>query len=314
MFYVNINFKKGDKYSVEIISKNIFQITLPFINDTDIYQLKLEDNDLKILADCFEKLFSDFNIIEAVMFVEFPAWYPLVKLLKNKYNFPIIFDCLDEFAGFKNIKKDVVNYEDSLVKISDLCVATSLKLFQKHKELTKKIVLIKNGTDFKFFHDLPPNNLLSKLKKPIIGYYGAIAEWFDIESIEFVAKNRPDWNIVLIGRITNINLEQLKKYKNIYFIKEQPYSALPLYLYWFDVCLIPFKLNDLTLSTNPVKFYEYISSGKPVVTSNLPELRPYSDIAYISKNKEEFLANIECALNEKNNEIKEKRIKVGQTA
>jgi GT2 family glycosyltransferase len=79
------------------------------------------------------------------------------------------------------------------------------------------------------------------------------------------------------------------------------------------VCIIPFKITDLTLSTNPVKFYEFISSGKPVVSSKLPELLPYANLLYLSESKEEFLKNIELALKESNEDLKKKRIEIAKS-
>jgi glycosyltransferase involved in cell wall biosynthesis len=83
------------------------------------------------------------------------------------------------------------------------------------------------------------------------------------------------------------------------------------YLGYFDVCIIPFVLNDLIRNTNPVKFYEYISSGKPVVSVRLPELEVYSDICYLADTKEEFSNCIKKSLEEESI-LKEKRMKVAR--
>ena len=172
---------------------------------------------------------------------------------------------------------------------------------------------MRNATEFEHFHHLMPNDLLKGIKKPIIGYYGAIAEWFDSGLIEYVASQRPDWSIVLIGHTFGSDIRKLKKFKNVYFLGEKPYGELPKFLYWIDVCMIPFKINELTLSTNPVKFYEFISSGKPVVAVRLPELLPYADILYLSKDKEDFIKNIETALKEKDKDLIGRRINLARS-
>ena len=165
-----------------------------------------------------------------------------------------------------------------------------------------------NGTDFEHFHRLPPNNLLREVPKPVIGYYGAIAEWFDTDIVEYIASERPEWSLVLIGHTFGSDVQSLKPYRNIRLLGEKPYSELPKFLSGFDVGIIPFRINDLTLSTNPVKFYEFMSSGKPVVATRLPELLPFADYLYLAGTKEDFLEKIEAALQEKDESLTRKRI------
>jgi len=93
------------------------------------------------------------------------------------------------------------------------------------------------------------------------------------------------------------------------FLGERPYSELPKYLYDFNVCLIPFKNTQLIHATHPVKIYEYLAAGKPVVTTNLDELKPIADLCYIAKDKEDFLEKLDIALKENDNEHVQKRIK-----
>jgi GT2 family glycosyltransferase len=311
VFYLSINLRKQASYKKKFVSENVYEITLPFKERTTIYNIDLQ-GDLETLTTAFRTLFGDFRIKESVIIVQFPLWFPLVARLKSEHHTRVIFDCLDEFSGFKGISADIVRAEELLLNISDFCIATSAGLHEKLKSKCKNISLIRNGTEFDFFHKLPSNELLKQLKKPIIGYYGAIAAWFDTEIVEHIAVQRPDWNIVLIGHTFGSFIEKLKKHKNIHFLGEKPYTELPKFLYWFDVCMIPFKLNELTLSTNPIKFYEFISSGKPVVSSRLPELLPFSDVLYLSQNKDEFLKNIMAALEENDQNLIKRRIELAR--
>ncbi len=140
--------------------------------------------------------------------------------------------------------------------------------------------------------------MLKNIPGPIIGYYGAISDWFDCELIEYLAVSRKDWSFVLIGGTFGADVSKLKRLSNVHMLGEKPYGELPAYLYWFDVCLIPFKLTPLIEATHPVKFYEYLSSGKPVVVTRMPELIPYGDLCYIAEDKEDFLHKLEAALKE----------------
>jgi GT2 family glycosyltransferase len=235
-------------------------------------------------------------------------WFPLVNYFKDTYHAVVVFDVLDEFSGFSNAHPDIKKFEEQMTGIADYFICTSRKIYEGLKSKKNNVQLIPNAVEFNFFNRLPKNKLLKDLAKPIIGYYGAIAEWFDIGLIEFIARQKPGWNIVLIGHTFGAALNRLEQFANVHLLGEKPYDSLPGYLYWFDVCLIPFKLSDLILSCNPVKFYEYISSGKPVVSTNLPEIHPYSDIVYLATGKEEFLEKIQLALKENDVKIRKKRI------
>ncbi|MEI8313783.1 MAG: glycosyltransferase, partial [Verrucomicrobiota bacterium] len=100
---------------------------------------------------------------------------------------------------------------------------------------------------------------------------------------------------------------ELERLPNVHLFGLQPYERMPRYLYHFDVCIIPFKLNEVTRATDPVKFYEYVSSGKPVVSVNLPELEQYRDYLYLAATKEEFALNLDAALQERDPGLVERR-------
>ncbi|HOH58674.1 MAG TPA: glycosyltransferase, partial [Bacilli bacterium] len=123
----------------------------------------------------------------------------------------------------------------------------------------------------------------------------------------YLAKNNPDLNLVFIGKINGRSIRHLYKYRNIYLLGEIEYPYLRCYLAYFDVCIIPFIINDLIQNTDPVKFYEYISAGKPVVSNMLPELQKYKDICYLYKSPNSFNRNIMKALKENDPKIVAKR-------
>lgn len=312
VFYLNIEFISGDTCKVREIRENLYEVFLPSSEKKSLYQFS-DAEDFKGGLEEMEKLFRDFSIQEALSIVHFPLWYPLASFLRKKYGTKLIFDCLDEFSGFSNIGQGIFLTEEKLITEADYSFGSAKILKEKLEKKTEKVTLLPNATEFEHFHHLPENKTLQGFSKPIIGYYGAIAEWFDSELVEFLATSRPDWTFVLIGHTFGAALGNLRNLKNVHLLEEKPYSELPKYLYWFDVCTIPFKINELTLSTNPVKFFEYSSSGKPVVSTALPELEPYRDMVYISHSKEAFLENIDRALKEgPESEVIEKRTQVAR--
>jgi O-antigen biosynthesis protein len=133
----------------------------------------------------------------------------------------------------------------------------------KNIKINQNTIQVKNGTEFEHFNQAVKNGKLSYLAdKPIIGYYGAISDWFDIDMVEYCATQLPEYNFVMIGSTFGCDISRVETIPNIHFLGEIPYKELPGYYAYFDVCLIPFQIIPLTLATNPVKFYEYLSAGK----------------------------------------------------
>ncbi len=291
--------------SIKISDKcdNIYQIQLPLLVNLNIYQDTLSENHIKILLSAINIIKDKFAINHLVSIIHQPFWFPLVqKINRNK----IVYDCMDEHSGFTTNSIHQQQLEQKLCQSADLVITSSENLYQKASKTNQNVIIIRNGSDIDHFYELPICHE-SMIKKPIIGYYGAISDWFDIELIASAARYYPDYSFVLIGHTYGADTSNLEKLPNIYLLGEKNYQELPEYLACFDVCLIPFKINSLTLATNPVKFYEYISSGKPVVSTALPELTPHQDICYIAKDHNEFIDYIKTALDESDKSIISKR-------
>ncbi len=299
----------GDDYALEKVQDHILHITLPSSRDLSIYTDPIDTESLSRMLKSIDRLRIEHMISNAICIVELPFWYPLAKELKERYDWKIVYDCMDEHMGFSTNEGQMLSKESRLGMDSSLVVVTSQYLHDKMVKVNKNCVRVPNATDFQHFSRLPENNLLKSVGKPIIGYYGALSEWFDIEMIEWAAKARKDWQFIFIGgNDSGVDMSALERLPNVRFLGEKSYAEIPEYLYWFDVCIIPFKLSKLTEATDPVKFYEYISSGKPVVSVRLPELFPVADYLYLANDKEDFVRKIEAALEEKDEGIRQRRI------
>jgi glycosyltransferase involved in cell wall biosynthesis len=124
-----------------------------------------------------------------------------------------------------------------------------------------------------------------------------LQDWIDLDAIADLAKQRPNWSFVLIGPSgPGVDLTSLKQLANIHLLGKRDHEDLPQYLKGFDLCLNPFKLNRLTTNVSPLKFYEYLASGKPIVTITLPELEQFSSQVEIANDPSEYLTKIETAL------------------
>lgn len=230
----------------------------------------------------------------------------------------VVYDCADEHAAFTGFitRETVESLEERLIKKADAVFATATELRNRKQKYREDIHLVPNGADVEHFKqalkpDFPVAEELQNLSRPIIGFYGGISDWIDLTLLEEVAKAHPDWSVVMVGPV-DTHISHLKKYPNLQFLGKRDYGRLPTYLKGFDVCLVPFKINDLTVNVNPVKLYEYLAAGKPVVSSPLPEVRQFSEVVRIGETPAQFLAQVEAALAETGAEQVAQRVAVAE--
>lgn len=295
VFYVNANHFNPD--SVVRICNNLYVINIHNDQSTAIHLTDWHDQ-LFLLHEKLDKIMNTYCIRDAVVVVDYPNWIFTAEYLRNLYGFKIITDYMDDFTGFLNPAERLVKENcKKLLKSSDYVIASSEFLYDIAKKYNKNIEIIRNGTEYAHFHKAAVEH---KNERKIIGYYGAVAEWFDYAKVIYVAQNMPECDVVIIGRVT-AGEKQLSKYNNIKLLGEIPYNELPKYLECFDVCLIPFDTStDLIKATNPVKFYEYLSAGKKIVATDIPELEPFKDkYVYLSNDNHQFLEYIKVCLENK---------------
>lgn len=309
VFYLTVNLSPTKKaYSIREIQAGVYEVNISVNKKYNVYNGSLTSEQIDSLVKSFTQLRADYGIDRAISFVEFPRWVSIASRLNDIFGWQIIYDCLDEYSDFSNVDQSILQDEATLVQNSALVVTTSDYLYDKVRQIQQDVALVPNAGDFEHFSNLPQSDLLSYIGKPIIGYYGAISDWFDSDLVNYIAKKRPDWNFVFIGHTFGSDISELEKLPNVYFLGEKDYSVLPMYLYWFDVCLIPFRITELIRATHPVKFYEYLSAGKPVVSAKLPELMPYSHLCYLVDDKDDAITKITTALSEKDEGLKNMRI------
>jgi len=308
VFYFTVTLQPIKKpYSITPLENNIFQIELNCPKYFDIFKDEFDEKLTSQLIENIRFIRSEIPL-DGVSFVMFPTWEPLVLKLREAFDFKIIYDCVDDVSSFSNVNKKRKKENEILVKNCDLVIASSSKLYDSLSKSAKKSIFIPNAGDFDHFKT-SSTHLLNDYKKPIIGYFGAIAEWFDTMLVEHIAKKRPDLTFIFLGDTYGSNLTSIRKLHNVSFLGERPYSELPKYLHSFDVCIIPFKLTSLVLASHPIKIYEFLAAGKPVVTTKIPDLVELSDICYVAEDKEDFLEKLDLALkNKEDDKMIEKRI------
>lgn len=263
----------------------------------NIYKDTLEKEQYCFIVQSVNLLRNSLNLGFTTSIIDHPFWRQIVESLSSNI---MIYDCMDYHAGFENNDNyRIIAEEKKLLISSDLVVATSQRLSAIISNIRDNII-IRNAAEVAYFSADPSECCIQK-NKPIVGYYGAIAEWFDVELVAKCAENYPNYDFVLIGQVT-CDVSILKKKPNVIFLGEIPYKDLTKYLKAFDVCLIPFKIIELTLCTNPVKVYEYLVTGKPVVCTAMPEVKIIDEYVHVAGEHQDFIDSIELAMSEIDNE------------
>jgi glycosyltransferase involved in cell wall biosynthesis len=217
----------------------------------------------------------------------------------------LIYYCVDEYTAFTGASKGLKEIEQDLLSRSDLVIVSAEKLIESKRPYNKNTFLIRHGTDWKHFRqalseDLEVPGDIETLPRPIIGFHGLLADWVDYELLKKVATHFRNGSVVLIGKVAvdaEKKIRVLDGVDNIHLLGPKPYSDLPSYCKGFDVALNPFEINELTLAANPLKVREYLSAGLPVVSTDIPEVR-ILEYCFVSRSHDEFIKNIETALEE----------------
>ncbi len=301
VFYIQANFYPGMTPTIKQIKENVYLIRLPKEHGTILFNSTLSKDNIVSLEFSMLKVVNSFNIQSAILIVYLPFWRKLAIRLRETFGWKLVYDCMDDHADFSNSSDLAIQDEQLLLGKSDLVLATSLILLKKVEKENKNSILIPNGSDFDLFHKAAQEidtNELNKLDYPIIGYYGAFADWFDTKLVRGLANAHPEWTFVLIGSTELADLKPIKELPNIHMLGEKPYNQLPGYLSNFDVCIIPYAKSPSTDAMNPINLFEFLSAGKPVVATRLNEISNYSDYVLLAETQKEWELSIQKALSE----------------
>jgi len=254
------------------------------------------------------KIIDNLKLKNIVLWSYFPMFTGYFDRIKSEIK---IFDTVDnwiEHNNFQSYKERLRKNYNIIDKKADVIFTVSedlVKLFPTNKN----VHWIPNGVDVNFFQNTRYKILdTKKIPHPIIGYVGIIQNRIDMDLIEYLAKNNPDKSVVLIGTIwPDADIKKIKNIKNIYLLGHKSYQELPSYIHQFDIAIIPHKINKFTKSMNPLKLYEYLACGKPIVTTPIAGIENFKDLISIASNEEEFNDKIQEALQNNNKKMIIKR-------
>jgi glycosyltransferase involved in cell wall biosynthesis len=250
----------------------------------------------------------------------------------------VIYHIVDEYTGYSGVSEAwrpvAQRMERQLAQRANLVFVTSPTLYQSKRALNEQILLVPNAVDYEAFtagleSGSPPPADIAAVPTPIAGYVGAINDKLDLALLERVARGcvddtvpqrrdrtvprRRDWSLVLVGpiRITDEEgqraLETLRSLPHVRFLGRKNVEDVPRYIAGCDVCLLPYRINEWTRNIDSLKLYEYLACGKPVVATDLPAARRFSEVVRIATSEAQFLASMDSALDEDHPALQSKR-------
>jgi glycosyltransferase involved in cell wall biosynthesis len=255
-----------------------------------------------LMARALKKACRAINFQEPVLLTYLPNTVDMLGRMGEKL---VVYDCVDEHSAFQGFNPRLVKeMEIELLKQSDLVLVTAQPLYDDKCSYARDMHLVRNAADVKHFRtaqdeDLPLPDDVKDIPGPVLGFIGRIKEWIDLDLISQVAKARPEWSVIMVGPVEiDADITAFEELSNVYFIGSRSKEELPGYLKKFDVCLNPFRASELSQAVNPLKFYEYLASGKPIVSTPMPEMDMLENVVEVGEGQDGFIKAIERALDD----------------
>jgi len=235
-----------------------------------------------------------------------------------------VYHCIDEFtAGTTGRKRrTIAALEADLLRRADLVFANSLLTYENKRLLNPRTYRIPSGADTAHFAQaldpaMPVHPAIAPIPPPRIGYIGHVNERLDYAVLEYLAQARPAWSLVFVGdtypwTMDAPPLRRLRAFPNVHFLGKHPFAEMPALVKGLDVCLLPYVNDERGVYRSPLKLYEYLAAGKPVVSTEHPEARELGALVYLTATPGAFVEGVAQALAEDSPERQQSRLAVAQ--
>jgi UDP-galactopyranose mutase len=280
---------------------------VPLLDATWPFFLDDGGEDTRAMHALLGRLIEEHAVRAPLVWVYTPLAVPLLGTPGLAPN-TVVYDCMDELANFAGAPPELRARESQLLRVA-VCVFTGGRsMYEARLGRHDNLHLFPSSIDVAHFAaageegtPMPPDARPAGHRpgQPTLGFYGVLDERLDRDLLDAVAALRPGWSFVLVGPVAKIDPARLPQRPNIAYPGQRPYEALPGYLKGWDVCLMPFALNDATRYISPTKTLEYLAAGKPVVSTSVPDVAAgYREVVRFGDTPEAFVAACEAALAE----------------
>lgn len=243
---------------------------------------------------------------------DYAVWFytPMaLPMLEGLAPVAVVYDCMDELAAFKDAPQEMRDRETALLHVADVVFTGGPSLFESKRKRHANVLCLPSAVDANHYapervrddHDAVNHAdiLQSRAPHPRLGFFGVIDERLDMGLIEALADADPAWHVVMVGPVAKIDPARLPQRPNIHWLGQQPYDTLPHLVAGWDVCLLPFALNESTRFISPTKTLEYMAAEKPVVSTAVPDVSSlYGQVVCIAQDHAQFIGDCQRELAE----------------
>lgn len=257
---------------------------------------------VELIAPMLDEVRAAAGAPEILAWLYTPLALPLAQQLEPAL---LVYDCMDELSLFLGAPPELLRREAELLERADVVFTGGPSLYRAKQDRHPNVHCFPSSVDAAHFGraragvETPPEEPAEQrgLPRPRLGYYGVIDERLDLPLLAALADAHPEWQLVLVGPIVKIDPGALPRRPNIHYTGQRRYEELPGYLAGWDVCLMPFALNDSTRFISPTKTLEYMAAERPIVSTPITDVaEPYGRIVRLAGSREAFVRACEQAL------------------
>jgi len=273
---------------------------------TPVEHWGFHDDQLAALQPMIAGYLADRRIDDYLVWFYTPMALPLLGELTPR---AIVYDCMDELAAFKGAPRQMRQRESVLLKTADLVVTGGPRLYEAKRDANPNVLCVPSAVDAAHYAAARATAdagamakaaaLQGAIAPPRLGFFGVIDERLDLDLVARLADADPSWHVVMVGPVAKIAPETLPRRTNLHWLGQQPYALLPQLVAGWDVCLMPFAINESTEFISPTKTLEYMAAGKPIVSTPIHDVRVmFGDLVAIAGEPEAYVAACRAALAE----------------